>query len=59
MILADEPTGALDSRTTDSILKVFEEIHSMGRTVVLITHDQNVASRCGRILHIEDGKLVE
>ena len=59
LILADEPTGALDSRTTDSILKVFEEIHSMGRTVVLITHDQNVASRCGRILHIEDGKLVE
>lgn len=59
LILADEPTGALDSRTTDNILNVFEEVHSMGKTVVLITHDQNVASRCGRILNIEDGRLVE
>lgn len=57
LILADEPTGSLDNRTTDNILKVFEEIHELGRTVILITHDQHVADHCNRILRIEDGKL--
>lgn len=58
LILADEPTGALDFKTTDNILEVFEEVHKLGRTVVLITHDQKVASHCRRILQIEDGKLL-
>lgn len=57
LILADEPTGALDLKTTDSILKVFDEVHRLGRTIVLITHDQRVANHCERILQIEDGKL--
>lgn len=59
LILADEPTGALDCKTTESILDVFEEIHKLGRTIILITHDQNVANRCNRLLRIEDGKLYE
>lgn len=59
LILADEPTGSLDNKTTDNILKVFGEIHELGRTVILITHDQHVADHCDRILRIEDGKLEE
>lgn len=59
LILADEPTGALDVKTTDSILRVFEEIHNIGRTIVLITHDLNVANHCNRILRIEDGMLFD
>lgn len=58
LILADEPTGALDSRTTDTILEVFDEIHKLGKTIILITHDQNVANHCDRILRLEDGQLI-
>ncbi|MCD7708256.1 MAG: ABC transporter ATP-binding protein [Clostridiales bacterium] len=59
LILADEPTGALDNRTTGDILDVFGEINAAGRTVIIITHDMEVASRCGRVLQIEDGRIVE
>ena len=58
LILADEPTGALDRETSESILQVFEDIHRLGRTIVLITHDLNVASRCERVLRMEDGRLL-
>lgn len=59
VLLADEPTGALDQNTGNEIMKCFEEINKNGKTVILITHDINIANRCKRIIHIEDGKIVE
>lgn len=57
LILADEPTGALDSRSTDSLLDVFEKINQDGQTVLMVTHSTKAASRAGRILFIKDGHL--
>ncbi len=57
LILADEPTGNLDSKTTDEILTVFKELNALGKTIVLITHDGSVAARCGRTIHVRDGLL--
>ncbi len=59
IILADEPTGNLDKKTGREILDIFDELHSAGNTIVLITHDPNVAKRAQRIIRIEDGKLFE
>ena len=59
LILADEPTGNLDSRTTDDIMDIFHELHEQGNTIVLITHDNEVAAQARRIIHIRDGKLTE
>ncbi|WP_295077999.1 ABC transporter ATP-binding protein [Ruminococcus sp.] len=58
VILADEPTGALDNKTSDEIMSCFEEVLSNGRTIILITHDIEIANRCQRIVRIEDGKIV-
>lgn len=55
IILADEPTGNLDSHTTGEILDVFQQLHEEGNTIVLITHEHDVASRAGRTLHLVDG----
>lgn len=57
LILADEPTGALDSSTGEEILNIFRSINEMGKTVIVITHDINVASKCQRIISLEDGKI--
>lgn len=57
LILADEPTGALDSRSTDSLLDVFETINNNGQTILMVTHSTKAASRAGRILFIKDGRL--
>ncbi len=59
VLLADEPTGALDSNTGNEIMKCFEEINKNGKTVIIITHDVNIAKRCKRIIRIEDGMVVE
>ena len=59
LILADEPTGNLDSRTTSEIMDIFHELHGQGNTIVLITHDNSVAAQTGRRIHILDGKLTE
>lgn len=59
LILADEPTGNLDSHTSREIMEVFRELHSQGNTIVLITHDNDVARQAERIVHIRDGKLSE
>ena len=59
ILLADEPTGALDQKTGAAIMELFEEINHEGRTVVMITHDKNIASHAHRIIHIIDGKLTE
>ncbi|MER2171698.1 MAG: ABC transporter ATP-binding protein [Psychrobacillus psychrodurans] len=58
LILADEPTGSLDEETTESILSVFDRVHEQGATIVVITHDQEVAERADRILRLHNGVLV-
>lgn len=58
VILADEPTGALDSASGDEVLSLLEQLHAEGRTVILITHDRSVASRAERIIEIKDGCIV-
>ncbi len=58
LLLADEPTGALDSRTALEILALFEKLHDEGQTIVLVTHDSNVAARCRRSLTMSDGKIM-
>jgi len=59
LLLADEPTGALDSRTGEEILALFERLRGAGHTLVLITHDANVAEHAERVLHMADGVLLE
>ncbi len=59
LILADEPTGALDSRTGQEIIDIFHELHAQGNTIVLITHDPNVAKQAARSIHILDGRISE
>ena len=59
LILADEPTGNLDSRTSREIMEMFHELHAQGNTIVLITHDNDVASQAPRSVHILDGQLTE
>ncbi len=58
VLLADEPTGALDSKTSAEIMNVFKELNSEGKTVIIVTHDPGVAGKCGRIIEISDGKIV-
>jgi putative ABC transport system ATP-binding protein len=59
ILLADEPTGNLDSKSGTDILAIFDDLHKKGRTIVLVTHDQNVASRAKRIVRISDGQVVK
>ncbi|MFZ2751137.1 MAG: ATP-binding cassette domain-containing protein, partial [Propioniciclava sp.] len=59
LILADEPTGNLDSRSTADVLGLFDELHESGRTIVLITHEADVAERAQRVLHVRDGRLTD
>ena len=58
MILADEPTGALDSKTSAEIMELFKSLNEQGRTVVIVTHDPKVAEQCGRVIEISDGRIV-
>jgi putative ABC transport system ATP-binding protein len=59
LILADEPTGALDARTSDEILELFEELHHGGRTIVVVTHSPEVAKCAHRRITLHDGRIVE
>ncbi len=59
LILADEPTGALDSKTSQEIIDIFHDLHSQGNTIVLITHDNDVARQALRTVHILDGQISE
>jgi putative ABC transport system ATP-binding protein len=57
ILLADEPTGNLDSRSGAEILSLFEKLHTEGRTVIIVTHDEAIAKRAHRVIHIFDGKI--
>ena len=59
LILADEPTGNLDSKTTKEIMEMFHQLHQQGNTIVLITHDNDIAKQAARVIHILDGKISE
>ena len=58
IILADEPTGALDSKTAAEIMELFKSLNRQGRTVIIVTHDASVAGQCGRVIEISDGRVV-
>ena len=57
LILADEPTGALDSRSADDLLRLFGEVNEEGQTILMVTHSARAASRAGRVLFIKDGRV--
>ena len=59
LLLADEPTGALDSKTTEDVLDLFDKLHASGITIVLVTHENEVANRAKKIARFKDGKIVE
>ena len=59
LILADEPTGALDSKTSQEIIDIFHDLHEQGNTIVVITHDNDIAKQAQRAIHILDGKITE
>jgi len=59
LLLADEPTGNLDSRTGDEILGLFERLHARGNTILLVTHEEDLAARTGRVLRMRDGRMAE
>jgi putative ABC transport system ATP-binding protein len=57
ILLADEPTGALDTKTSHEIMELFERLHEAGNTIILVTHEQEVAARAHRIVTIRDGQV--
>ena len=57
IILADEPTGNLDSKTGQEIMQIFDKLHSEGRTILMVTHDRELADNCDRIIRLKDGKI--
>lgn len=59
IILADEPTGNLDSNSTKEIMQILRELHKEGRTVIIITHDNEIAQQADRVIRISDGRIVE
>ena len=59
IILADEPTGNLDSNSTKEIMQILRELHKEGRTVIIITHDNEIAEQADRVIRISDGKIIE
>ncbi|MBX3095764.1 MAG: hypothetical protein KF812_02770, partial [Fimbriimonadaceae bacterium] len=58
MILGDEPTGNLDSKTSEEIMALFQDLNAAGKTVVIVTHEEDIANHCKRILRFRDGELV-
>jgi putative ABC transport system ATP-binding protein len=59
IILADEPTGNLDTKTGEEIISLFRELNSQGRTIIIVTHEPDVAKYCTRQIHIRDGRIID
>lgn len=59
LLLADEPTGNLDSRSGEEILNILTRLNNQGVTIIIVTHDQNVAARCKRIINLKDGQIIK
>ena len=59
MILADEPTGALDTKPSAEIMELFKSLNEQGRTVIIVTHDPKIAEQCDRVIEISDGRIVD
>lgn len=59
ILLADEPTGNLDSQTTADIMKLFDELHAEGQTIILVTHEADIAAHCQRVIRMKDGRVAE
>ena len=59
ILLADEPTGNLDSKTSADIMALFDELHQQGQTVIVVTHEPDIAAHCHRTLRVSDGKIVQ
>lgn len=59
LLLADEPTGALDSRTSQEVMDIFQQLNDEGMTIVMVTHDSEVARLCQRIIWVQDGKIID
>jgi len=57
ILLADEPTGNLDSKTTVEIMRLFDELHSEGHTIIMVTHEDEIAAHCHRVVEMKDGKI--
>ena len=58
VILADEPTGALDQKNSMDIMSLFQQLNEEGHTIMVVTHDSNVAEKCKRIIRLEDGSII-
>ena len=58
ILLADEPTGNLDSNTARDVMAMFDELHQNGNTIVVVTHDQDIANHCRRVIRLKDGKVI-
>lgn len=58
IILADEPTGNLDSQTGDEIMEIFDTLHAEGQTLIIVTHEEDIAARCKRVIRLRDGLVV-
>ena len=59
ILLADEPTGNLDSKTTVEIMKLFDELHNNNQTIIIVTHEAEIAKHCHRIIRLADGKVAD
>ena len=59
VILADEPTGALDTKTSAEIMELFKSLNHEGKTIIIVTHDMNIAEQCDRVIEISDGHVVK
>jgi putative ABC transport system ATP-binding protein len=59
VLLADEPTGNLDSKNGDAVMELLRDLHRMGATIVMVTHDQRFARNAGRTIHVFDGRIVD